>query len=78
MASREAIERAASEATEARRLLIALVGVLAAYEDGTRVVDTWRSPMSADSRYLGWLADNGYPLAEVEALAGPSKKGKRT
>jgi ParB family transcriptional regulator, chromosome partitioning protein len=75
--SREAIEQAAATATDARALLISLVVVLAAYESGTRV-DTWRSPMSADRRYFGWLADNGYPLSEVEALAGPKPKGKRT
>ena len=40
-------------------------------------MDTWRSPISADRRYFGWLADNGYPLSEVEAVAGPSTKGKR-
>ena len=76
LGSREAVEQAAAAATDARALLISLVVVLAAYEDGTRV-DTWRSPMSADRRYFGWLADNGYPLSEVEALAGPSTKGKR-
>jgi ParB family transcriptional regulator, chromosome partitioning protein len=74
---REAIEQAAATATDARALVISLVVVLAAYESGTRV-DTWRSPMSADRRYFGWLADNGYPLSEVEALAGPKPKGKRT
>ncbi len=72
---REDIEQAAAAATDARALLISLVVVLAAYEDGTRV-DTWRSPMSADRRYFGWLAENGYPLSEVEALAGPTNKGK--
>ena len=76
LGSREAIEQAAAEASDARALLIALVVALAAYEDGTRV-DTWRSPASADRRYFGWLADNGYPLADVEALAGSSRKGKR-
>lgn len=74
--NREAIEQAAATATDARALLISLVIVLAAYEDGTRV-DTWRSPMSADRRYFGWLADNGYPLSEVEAFAGPKPKRKR-
>jgi ParB family chromosome partitioning protein len=74
--SREAVEQAAAAATDARALLISLVVVLAAYEDGVRV-DTWRSPMGADRRYFGWLADNGYPLSEVEALAGPNPKGKR-
>ncbi len=72
----EAIDQAARQATDARAQLVAFVVVLAAYEDGTRV-DTWRSPMSADRRYFGWLAENGYPLSEVEALACPSAKGKR-
>jgi ParB family transcriptional regulator, chromosome partitioning protein len=76
LGSREAVEQAAAAATDARALLISLLVVLAAYEDGTRV-DTWRSPMTADRRYFGWLADNGYPLSDVEALAGPSTKGKR-
>jgi hypothetical protein len=34
--------------------------------------------MSGDRRYFGWLADNGYPLSEVETLAGPTPRGKRT
>lgn len=74
----EAIDKAAREAADARAELLALVVVLvlAAYEDCTRV-DPWRSPMSADRRCFGWLAENGYPLSDVEALAGPSAKAKR-
>lgn len=74
--SREAIEQAAAAATDGRALLISLVVVLAAYEDSTGT-HTWRSGSGTSARYFGWLADNGYPLSEVEALAGPSKKGKR-
>jgi ParB family chromosome partitioning protein len=76
LGSREAIDKAAAEATDACALLIALVVVLAAHEDATGV-HSWRSPDAATRRYLGWLADNGYPLSEVEALAGPKAKGKR-
>lgn len=74
--SREAIEQAAAAATDGRALLISLVVVLAAHEDSTGT-HTWRSGSSTSARYFGWLADNGYPLTEVEALAGPSKNGKR-
>ncbi len=76
LSSREAIEQAAAAATDARALLISLVVVLAAYEDATGV-HTWRSDSGTSRRYFGWLADNGYPLSEVEALAGPKTKGKR-
>lgn len=76
LGSREAIERAAAEATDARALLIALVVVLAAHEDATGV-HSWRSADTATRRYFAWLADNGYPLSEVEALAGPTATGKR-
>lgn len=76
LGSREAIEQAAAATTDARALLISLVVVLAAYEDATGV-HTWRSDSGTSRRYFGWLADNGYPLSEVEALAGPKTKGKR-
>lgn len=72
LGSREAIDKAAGEATDARAQLIALVVVLAAYEDGTRV-DTWRAALTSDRRYFGWLAANGYPLSDVEALAGTAE-----
>jgi ParB family chromosome partitioning protein len=76
LGSREAIDKAAAEATDARALLISLVVVLAAHEDATGV-HSWRSDSGTTRRYFGWLADNGYPLSEVEALAGPTVKGKR-
>jgi hypothetical protein len=40
-------------------------------------VHSWRSDSGTTRRYFGWLADNGYPLSQVEALAGPTAKGKR-
>lgn len=76
LGSREAIDKAAAEASDARALLITLIVVLAAHEDATGV-HSWRSDSGTTRRYFGWLADNGYPLSEVEALAGPKVKGKR-
>lgn len=52
LASREAIDQAAAAATDARALLISLVVVRAAYDDGTGV-HTWRSGTSTSSRYCG-------------------------
>jgi ParB family chromosome partitioning protein len=65
---RDDVEVLAGSATDARAAHIALITVLAAYEDGTRV-DTWRSPGPEDRRYFTWLAVNGYPLSDVEPLA---------
>ena len=76
LGSREEIDKAAAEASDARALLIALIVVLAAHEDATGV-HSWRSDSGTTRRYFGWLADNGYPLSDVEALAGPKGKGKR-
>lgn len=70
--SREAIAKAGETATDARAQLVALLVVLAAYEDNTRV-DTWRSGCGDDRRYFAWLAANGYPLSDVEALAAKKK-----
>lgn len=75
LGSREAIDKAAAEASDPRALLIALVVVLAAHEDATGV-HSWRSDSGTTRRYFGWLADNGYPLSDVEALAGSKAKGK--
>lgn len=72
LGSREAIDKAAGEATDARALMISLIVVLAAHEDATGV-HSWRSDSGTTRRYFGWLADNGYPLSDVEALAAPRK-----
>ena len=74
--SQDEIVQAAEAATDGRALLISLIVVLAAHEDATGV-HSWRSDSGTTRRYFGWLADNGYPLSQVEALAGPSRKGKR-
>ncbi len=55
-------------ATEARAQVIALAVVLAGYEDSTHI-GSWRNVSSATSRYLTFLADNGYTLSNVERRA---------
>jgi ParB family transcriptional regulator, chromosome partitioning protein len=63
-----ALQALPTQAGEPRALVIALVQVLAAYEDRTDR-DDWRHHRAHTARYLGWLAANGYTLAEVEQRA---------
>lgn len=63
-----ALQDLTAQASESRALVIALVQVLAAYEDRTDR-DDWRHHRAHTARYLGWLAANGYTLAEVEQRA---------
>ena len=60
-------------ATENRVTQLAVVAVLAAYEDATGV-HSWRNPDDATGRYLTYLAACGYTLSTVERLAIPKPK----
>jgi ParB family chromosome partitioning protein len=55
-------------ASEARALVLALGVVLAGYEDATHT-GSWRTVNPATRRYLTFLADCGYTLADVERRA---------
>ena len=57
-----------TQASDARAQVLALAQVLAAYEARTSRED-WRNLRSQNVRYLTYLADNGYGLADVERLA---------
>jgi ParB family chromosome partitioning protein len=57
-----------AQASESRAQLIALVQVLAAYEDRTDRND-WRHHRPHTAGYLNWLSANGYALSEVEQRA---------
>ncbi len=43
--------------------------ILAGYEDSLHP-QSWRNTNGATTRYLGFLADHGYELSDVERLAG--------
>ena len=55
-------------ATDGRCLVIALVQVLAAYEAHTHLA-SWRNVSPAATAYLGFLAEHGYALSDVEKRA---------
>ncbi len=57
-----------AKATEARAQVLTLALALAGYEANTSRND-WRSPTTATTAYLRFLAANGYALADVERLA---------
>jgi ParB family transcriptional regulator, chromosome partitioning protein len=57
-----------TKAAEARAQVLALVQVLAAYEDNT-TRDHWRYMTPATQRYLKFLQANGYPISPVELRA---------
>jgi ParB family chromosome partitioning protein len=63
-----ALKALPAQAADPRALVIALVQVLAAYEDRTDR-DDWRRHRAHTARYLSWLSANGYTRAEVEQRA---------
>jgi hypothetical protein len=67
------LANAMATATENRVTQLAVVAVLAAYEDSTGV-QSWRNPDEATGRYLTYLAACGYTLSTVERLAIPRPK----
>lgn len=76
--SRTSVAALAASATDARAHVIALGIVLAAVERATGI-HSWRNVDPATARYLGFLAELGYVLSDVEKLAAGIKptRGKR-
>jgi len=64
----DALSELIEAAGDSRALMLALVLVLAAYEQATDT-DSWRRPDAGTARYLRYLADQGYGLSDVERLA---------
>jgi ParB family chromosome partitioning protein len=71
------LANAMATATENRVTQLAVVAVLAAYEDSTGV-HSWRNPDEATGRYLTYLAACGYTLSTVERLAIPKPVKAKT
>jgi len=65
---RQALVSLLSRASEARAQMIGLALVLSAYEERTGK-HSWRATDPATSRYLLFLSECGYPLADVERRA---------
>ncbi len=60
--------------SEARAVVIAAAVAVSRYENGLSQdswrAGTWRSHSRSAARYFTWLDANGYPLCDVERLAG--------